>query len=112
MIRLPVEKGEKAEECRLAFMAAFDLLEEKCGISFGEGGIARLPELDTTVRIPGEVLKVASSNPELTRAERVKAVSESEWAQGWARGMCRLVTGETAPPCVERMARILAERVV
>lgn len=116
MIRLPVEKGKKAEECRLAFMAAFDLLEEKCGISFGEGGIARITELDTTVRVPGEVLKVASSNPELTRAERVKAISESEWARGWGEGMCRLVApglvGEEREKCVERMSRILAERVI
>jgi len=111
-----IEKGGGVEECRLAFMAAMDLIEEKCGISFGEGRMVHLPELETTVRVPGEVLEIASENPELTRAERIKAISESEWARGWGGGMCRLVSpelvGEERDRCIERMARILAERVV
>lgn len=110
------EKGAGVEECRLAFMAAMDLIEEKCGISFGEGRMVRLPELETTVRVPEEVLEIASENPELTREERVKAISESEWARGWGEGMCRLVApelvGEEREKCVSRMSRILAERVV
>lgn len=100
-----------AEECRIAFKASLELLEEKCGLKVG-GKVARFEELKMAVRAPPEVVELASSNPELTREERIKAVAESEWGQGWARGMARLVTGEEAPEVVERLSRTLAERVV
>ena len=68
------------------------------------------------VKVPEEVEKVASSNPELTREQRIEAVSETEWAQGWAGGMCGLVspelTGEEREMCIARLAWKLAERVV
>ena len=31
------ERGAGLEECRLAFQAAMDLIEEKCGVSFSKG---------------------------------------------------------------------------
>ena len=105
------------EECRRAFQASLELIEEKCGISFEGGGKAvTLKEVAATVKVPPEVEKAASSNPELTREERVKAVAETDWARGWGRGMCSLVApelvGEEREECIDRMARKLAERVV
>lgn len=100
-----------AEECRIAFKASLELLEEKCGLKVG-GKVARFEELKMAVRAPPEVVEFASSNPDLTREERIKAVAESEWGQGWARGMSRLVTGEEAPEVVERLSITLAEKVV
>jgi len=101
-----------AEECRIAFKASLELLEEKCGLKVG-GRVARFEELKMAVRAPPEVVELASSsNPELTREERIKAISESEWAMGWGKGMARFVTGEEAPEVVERLSRTLAEKVV
>jgi len=104
------------EECRRAFQASLELIEEKCGISFEGGKVVKMEELSATVKIPEEVEKIASSNPELTREERIKVVSETDWARGWAKGMCTLVAPELAgkerEECMSRMARKLAERVV
>jgi len=100
-----------AEECRIAFKASLELLEEKCGLKVG-GKVARFEELKMAVRAPPEVVELASSNPDLTRDERIKAVAESAWGQGWAKGMAKLVTGEEAPEVVERLSRTLAEKVV
>lgn len=100
-----------AEECRRAFRASLELLEESCGLKIG-GRVARFEELEMAVRAPPEVAEIAASNPELTREERVKAISESEWAKGWAKGMSRLVTGEEKPETVERLSKALAEKVV
>ena len=101
-----------AEECRVAFKASLELLEEKCGLKIG-GKVARFEELKMAVRAPPEVVELASSsNPELTREERIKAVSESAWATGWAKGLAKMVTGEEAPEVVERLSRTLAEKVV
>lgn len=100
-----------AEECRVAFKASLELLEEKCGLKVG-GKVARFEELKMAVRTPPEIVEMASSNPELTREERIKVIAESAWGRGWAEGMCRMVTGEASPECVERMSRLLAERVV
>ena len=106
-----------SEECRRAFAASLELIEEKCGLSFDVGGKAvKLEEVSATVKVPEEVEKIASENPELTREERVKAVAETAWAEGWGRGMCSLVapelTGEEREECVGRMARKLAEKVM
>jgi len=99
------------EECRIAFKASLELLEQKCGLKVG-GKVARFEELKMAVRAPPEVVDIASSNPELTREERITAVAESGWSQSWARGMARLVTGEEDPDVVKRLSRDLAERVV
>jgi len=109
--------SEKAEECRLAFQAAMDLIQEKCGVSFETvGKMVKLEEVSATVKVPEEVEEIVLSNPELTRAERIKAVAETDWAHGWGRGMCTLVAPELAgkerEECIDRMARKLAERVV
>ena len=107
-----------SEECRRAFQASLELIEEKCGISFkGAGGRAvKLREVSATVKVPEEVEKIASGNPQLTREERIKAVSETKWSQSWARGMCSLVspelTGKEREACIDRLARKLAEKVV
>lgn len=121
------------EECRNAFKASSELLEEKCGggvtnecktaLQAATGLIGEKCAVSKTVMmygaevtVPSEVLKIASSNPELTREERVKAVSEIPWAREWARGMCTLVspelTGKKREACVDRMARTLAEKSV
>ena len=104
-----------AEECRLAFQAACDLIEEKCGMSFDVGGVT-LKEVGAIVKVPAEVKKAASSNPELTREERLTAVEEMTWTRGWAGGMCKLVspelTGAAREECITRLARKLAEKVV
>ena len=104
------------EECRRAFQASLELIEEKCGVSFEGGKAITLREVGLTVRVPEKVEKVASSNPELTREERIEAVSETDWAHGWGKGMCSLVapelTGREREECIGRMARTLAERVV
>lgn len=100
-----------AEECRVAFKASLELLEEKCGLKVG-GKVARFEELKMAVRAPPEIVELVSSNPDLTREDRIKAVAESEWGQGWAKGMAKLVTGEEAPDVVERLSITLAEKVV
>jgi len=100
-----------AESCRLAFKASLELLEEKCGLKVG-GKVARFEELKMAVRTPPEVVEIASSNPELTREDRIKAIAESEWATEWAKAMSVFVTGEEAPEVVERLSRTLAEKVV
>jgi len=103
------------EECRVAFKASLELLEEKCGLKIG-GKVARFEELKMSVRAPPEVVEIASSNPELTREERIKAIAESEWGRGWAEGMVGLVSPELAgaerEETVKRLSRTLAERVV
>lgn len=106
----------ESEECRRAFQASLELLKEKCSLSFESGGkIVRLEEVGA-ITIPEEVEKIASSNPELTREQRVKAISEIGWARNWAAGMCRLVSpelgAEEREACIDRLARNLAERVV
>lgn len=104
------------EECRRAFQASLELIEEKCGVSFEGVKHVTLREVGLTVSVPEDVEKVASSNPELTREERIEAVSETGWAHGWGKGMCSLVvpelTGREREECIGRMARTLAERVV
>jgi len=89
-----------------------ELIQEKCGISFGEGKVVKLRELSAAVEIPPEVEKMAKENPELTREQRIEAIAKSDWAQGYARGVCRWVTGEATPECVDRLSRQLAEKVV
>ena len=106
-----------SEECRRAFEASLELIEEKCGVSFETAGkMVKLEEVSATVKVPEEVKKLASSNPELTREDRIKAVSETDWAHGWGRGMCSLVApelmGKEREECIDRMARKLAEKVV
>jgi len=105
-----------SEECRTAFQASLELIKEKCGISFDAGVKAvKLEEVSATVKVPPEVEEIVSSNPELTREERIKAVSETDWAHGWGKGMCSLVSpslaGKEREECISRMARKLAERV-
>ena len=105
------------EECRAAFQASLELIEEKCGLCLETGGRAvKLRELSATVKVPEEVEKIATSNPELTRAQRIEAVAATDWARGWARGMCSLVSpdlmGKEREECIDRLARKLAERVV
>lgn len=105
-----------SEECRTAFQAALELIEEKCGISFPKGGARRVDVSGTTVLIPEEVSEMAEKNPKLTREERITAVSESEWAQSWAKGMLNLVSpglmGKERDEAITRLSRTLAERVV
>ena len=136
---------EMSEECRRAFQASLELLEEKCGVLKSQekieetlrrmlkkrgysdkaieeilalygGRAVKLEEASATVRVPEEVEKLATANPELTREERIKAVAESEWARGWAKGMVGLVSpglvGAEREEAIERLSRTLAERVV
>lgn len=104
--------AEVSEECKLALKAAMDLIGEKCKVTFPK----TLELFGATVTVPSEVAEIGSSNPELTREERLKAISETAWARGWAEGMCKLVSpelvGKEREACIERMARTLAERVV
>ena len=110
-----VEMGE-AEDCRLAFQAAMDLIQEKGGVEFPQGGIRRVEISGTTVLVPKEVTEMAASNPELTRSQRVEAVGASKWAQSWSKGMVGLVspglTGKEREEAITRLSRKLAERVV
>lgn len=104
--------AEVSEECRLALKAAMDLIGEKCEVSF-----PKTVELyGTKVTVPPEVVKIASENPELTREERISAISRSSWARGWGEGMVSLVspelTGIEREEAVTRLSRKLAERVV
>ena len=106
-----------SEECRRAFAASLELIEEKCGLSFDVGGKAvKLEEVSATVKVPEEIEKIASENPELTREERIEAIQATSWAKNWARGMCSLVAPELVggerEECTGRLARKLAERVV
>ena len=54
--------------------------------------MVRLNEASATVKIPEEIEKMASENPELAGEQRISAIAGSEWARGWARGMCKLVS--------------------
>lgn len=104
-----------SEECKLALKASMELIGEKCQLP--------LMAAKTTVEVPGvgviglteEVTSILKKNPELTRAQRIEAVSESEWAQHWGASMCRLTSpdlaGSELERCRDRLARILAERV-
>ncbi len=107
---------EMSEECRTAFQAALELIEEKCGISFPKGGARRVEVSGTTVLIPKEVSEMAEKNPELTREQRISAIAGSEWAQNWAKGMVNLVypglTGLVLTEAISRLSRTLAERVI
>jgi len=100
-----------SEDCRTAFEAALELIEEKCGIKIG-GKTVRISEVEATLKVPEKVEEIAATNPEMTREEKVKAISDSAWAKGYAEGVCRWVTGEAKPECVERLSRQVAERVV
>lgn len=102
-----------SEDCRRAFQASLELIEEKCGVSFGAATkMVKLEEVSATVKVPEEIEKIASEENPITREEKLKSIAESAWAQGYARGVCRWVTGEVAPECVDRLARQLAEKVV
>ena len=105
-----------SEECRTAFQASLELIKEKCGVSLTAGKTVKLEGLSATVKVPEEVEKIASSNPELTREERIKAVSETNWARRWGRGMCEMVSpelvGKEKELCIGRMAKKLAEGTV
>jgi len=106
--------SEEGEDCRLAFQAAMDLIEEKCGITFPK---ARKVEISgTTVIVPKEVAEISEKNPEVTREQRISAVAESDWARGWAKGMVNLVSpalvGTEREEAIKRLSRTLAERVV
>ena len=107
---------DDAESCRLAFQAAMDLIQEKCGVEFPQGGIKRVEISGTTVLVPKDVSEMATSNPELTREQRISAVAASDWALGWAKGMVRLVSpglmGKEREEAIGRLSRKLAERVV
>lgn len=106
--------SESSDECKVALQAAMDLIGEKCGIVSLRTKTLELYGLKVTV--PAEVTEVASSNPNLTRAERVEAISKSQWAKGWAGGMIDLVspglTGKEREEALERLSVKLAERVV
>jgi len=100
-----------AEECRVAFKASLELLEEKCGLKIG-GRVLRLEEMKAAIRIPPEVIEIVESNPELTKEERIESIASSSWGRGYAEGVCKWVTGEAKPECVERLAKQVAEKVV
>lgn len=106
--------AEPSEECKLALKAAMELIGEKCGVAFPKTKI--LEFYGAKVSVPAEIVETVSSNPELTRAERVEAVAASEWARGWAEGMIGLVSpglvGKEREEAVERLSRTLAEKVV
>ena len=108
--------SEDIKDCRLAFQAAMDLIEDKCGISFPGVGPRRIEVSGTTVIVPKEVAEIAEKNPELTRSQRVEAVAASTWAQSWSKGMVGLVspglTGKEREEAISRLSRKLAERVV
>ena len=105
---------EVSPDCKLALQAAMELISAKCS----------LPVLasKSTVEVSGvgaimlneEVIKILKKNP-MTRAEKIEALSESEWAQHWGESMCRLtgpnLAGSELEGCRNRLARILAERV-
>ena len=105
---------EVSPDCKLALQAAMELISSKCS----------LPVLasKTTVEVSGvgaimlneEVVKILRKNP-MTRAQKIEALSESEWAQHWGESMCRLTSpdlaGSELEGCRNRLARILAERV-
>ena len=71
--------------------------------------------LDDTVR---EVIhKIKFSNPEpISREEAIEIISQSDWAQNWAKSMCSLAGITPTHPdyesCVERLSRRVAEKVV
>jgi len=70
---------------------------------------------DATVR---EVIhRIKFSNPEpISREEAIEIVSKSDWAQNWAKSMCRLAGLTPTHPdyesCVERLSRRVAERII
>lgn len=106
-------KGKEiTEDCKLALKAASGLIGEKCSVPHGK----TVELYGATVTVPSEVMSIGSSNPELTREQRIKAITETAWARGWAEGMCKLVSpelvGREREACIERMSRTLAERVV
>ncbi|GAI94063.1 unnamed protein product, partial [marine sediment metagenome] len=61
-------------------------------------------------------VEISSSNPELTREERIESVASSTWATHWGAGMVGLVSPELAgterEEAIKRLSRTLAEKVV
>ncbi|RJS69068.1 hypothetical protein CW696_07650 [ANME-2 cluster archaeon] len=103
---------ETHNKCWLAMKAAWDTLAEYCG---GPGVPVNIEGM--TVSAPPEVIKIAHSNPELTREERIAAIAESEWGRNTAAGMCEKLFG--AEPgtseherCVESTAKRLAKGLI
>lgn len=106
---------EVSPDCKLALQAAMELISTKCSLP-------ALAATKTTVEVSGvgaimlneEVVKILKKNP-MTRAQKIEALSESEWAQHWGESMCRLTSpdlaGSELEGCRTRLARILAERV-
>jgi hypothetical protein len=101
---------EVSEECKLALKAAMELLGEKCQIP----AKATVEVGAASVVVTEEVVAILKKNP-MSRAEKIEAVSESEWARHWGESMCLLtspdLSGSNLEKCRDRLARILAERV-
>lgn len=111
---MSVVGDEVSPDCKLALQAAMELISAKCSLP----GLAA----KTSVEVPGvgaimlneKVVEILGRNP-MTRAQKIEALSESDWARHWAESMCRLTGPDLVGPelegCKTRLARILAERV-
>lgn len=61
--------------------------------------------------------KLLGGNPHpISREEAISIVAQTEWAQNWAKSMCRLAGLTPTHPdyesCVERLSRRVAEKVI
>ena len=107
------ELKAKAEECRRAFKAAAEAVADYCGLApTGEGEVRMVEVGGMRIEVPEEIEEIAHSDPELTEAERIRAIKESSWAQHEAGGLCEKLfgaTGNELESCIDRVSTKLAE---
>jgi len=100
------------DECIAAFGAVYEILSEKCG----KKKVRFIPldeERGVLVAISNPSPDPADRGEDLTLEERIRAIEESPWAQGEARGLCEKLFGLTPgtkeyEECVKRVAHKLA----
>lgn len=101
-----MESREDTDACTVAMKAAMETMSKYCG----EG--VNVIEIDgMKFTLPYEVMQIRE-DVELTHDQRVKAIQESRWAQGEARGLCSKLFGQETKECIERVSRKLAEGMV
>ena len=101
-----VKENGDDDACSTAMRAAVETMEKYCG----EG--VNVIEIDgIKFTLPFEVLQIRDK-PDLTYEQRVRAIQESRWAQGEARGLCAKLFDQETPECIERVSKKLAEGMV
>lgn len=104
-----MESVKEDDACSTAMMAAMETMSKYCpGSGAAEVDIGGYK---IKMEAPNEIMQIRE-NPDLSYDQRVKAIQESRWAQGEARGLCAKLFGQETADCIERVSRKLAEGMV